>query len=216
MPFEMDAWGVDVAVAASQKALMCPPGLALVAANDRAIAACAALPRRHRYWDWAPRVGDEYYTLFCGTMPEHLMFGLREALDIVKEEGLAAIFRRHCRLAAAVHAAVEVWSEAGSLSFNATVPAERAISVTAIRTGEGVDANAIRTHARETLGVSVAGGLGALSGKAFRIGHLGDLNEAMVLGCLAALEVAFIELKVPHGPGGVRAAVERLAKERAA
>ena len=215
MPFEMDGWGVDVAIAASQKALMCPPGLAIVAANERALAACAALPRRHRYWDWAPRVGDEYYTLFCGTMPEHLMFGLREALDMIKEEGLPAICRRHRRLAGAVHAAVEVWSEAGALSFNATVPAQRAVSVTAIRTAEGIDAAAIRTHARESLGVSVAGGLGALSGKAFRIGHLGDLNEPMVLGCLAALEVALIKLGVPHGRNGVRAAVEHLGKARA-
>jgi alanine-glyoxylate transaminase/serine-glyoxylate transaminase/serine-pyruvate transaminase len=216
MPFEMDAWGVDVAIAASQKALMCPPGLAIVAANERALEACGKLSRRHRYWDWAPRTGDEYYTLFCGTMPEQLMFGLREALDIIREEGLPAICQRHRRLAGAVHRAVEVWGEAGALSFNATVPAERAVTVTAIRTAEGLDANRIRTHAREALGVSVAGGLGALAGKAFRIGHLGDLNEPMILGCLAALEVAFIELGVPHGTGGVRAAVEHLAKERAA
>ena len=215
MPFEMDAWGVDVAIAASQKALMCPPGLAIVAANERASEACAKLSRRQRYWDWVPRVGDEYYTLFCGTMPEQLIFGLREALDITKEEGLPAIVARHRRLAGAVHRAVEVWSDAGALSFNATVPAERAMTVTAIRT-EGVDANAIRTHARERLGVSVAGGLGALSGKAFRIGHLGDLNEPMILGCLAALEVAFIELGVPHGKNGVRAAAEHLAAERRA
>jgi alanine-glyoxylate transaminase/serine-glyoxylate transaminase/serine-pyruvate transaminase len=148
-------------------------------------------------------------------MPEHLMFGLREALDMIKEEGLAAICRRHARLAGAVHAAVAVWSEAGALSFNATVPSQRAVSVTAIRTAEDIDAGRIRTHARESLGVSVAGGLGALSGKAFRIGHLGDLNDPMVLGCLAALEVAFIELGVPHGRNGVRAAVEHLADGRA-
>jgi alanine-glyoxylate transaminase/serine-glyoxylate transaminase/serine-pyruvate transaminase len=214
MPFDMDAWGVDVAIAASQKALMCPPGLTIVAANERALKTCASLSRRHRYWDWSPRVGEEYYTLFCGTMPEHLIFGLREALDIIKEQGLPAIFRRHRRLAGAVHRAVEIWSEAGALSFNAIVPEQRSVSVTAIRTAEGVDADRIRTHARETLAVSVAGGLGALRGKAFRIGHLGDLNEGMVLGCLAALEVAFIELKVPHGTNAVRAAIEYLARER--
>ena len=135
---------------------------------------------------------------------------------MMKEEGLPAICRRHRRLSGAVHRAVEVWSEAGALTFNATVPAQRAVSVTAIRTAEGIDATRIRTHAREALGVSVAGGLGALAGKAFRIGHLGDLNEPMILGCLAALEVAFIELGVPHGTGGVRAAVEYLAKERPA
>lgn len=214
MPFEMDEWGVDVAIAASQKALMCPPGLAILAASDRAIAVSAGLARRHRYWDWAPRLAEENYRSFCGTMPEHLVFGLRAALDMIAEEGLPAIFRRHRRLAGAVHRAVEVWGEAGALSFNAAVPGERSVSVTAIRTGEGIDADRIRSHARETLGVSVAGGLGALSGHAFRIGHLGDLNEPMILGCLAALEVAFIELGVPHGAGGVRAAVEWLAGER--
>jgi alanine-glyoxylate transaminase / serine-glyoxylate transaminase / serine-pyruvate transaminase len=211
MPFEMDAWGVDVAIAASQKALMCPPGLTILAANEKAIRAAAALPLRHRYWDWKTRMAEENYRSFCGTMPEQLIFGLRAALDLIKEEGLPAIFARHRRLAGAVHRAVETWSQAGALSFNAAEPDQRAVTVTAIRTGEGIDADRIRSHTRETLGVSVAGGLGLLSGHAFRIGHLGDLNEPMILGCLAALEVAFIQLKVPHAPNGVRAAVEFLA-----
>jgi alanine-glyoxylate transaminase/serine-glyoxylate transaminase/serine-pyruvate transaminase len=211
MPFEMDAWGVDVAITASQKALMCPPGLTILAANEKAIRAAAALPLRHRYWDWKTRMAEENYRSFCGTMPEQLIFGLRAALDLIKEEGLPAIFARHRRLAGAVHRAVETWSQAGALSFNAAEPDQRAVTVTAIRTGEGIDADRIRSHTRETLGVSVAGGLGLLSGHAFRIGHLGDLNEPMILGCLAALEVAFIQLKVPHAPNGVRAAVEFLA-----
>lgn len=214
MPFEMDAWGVDVAITASQKALMCPPGMTIVAANARAIEAARERPRAQRYWDWLPRLGDEYYTKFCGTMPEHLFFALREALDLIAEEGLPAIVRRHARLAGAVHAAVETWSEAGALSFNALVPDQRAVTVTTIRTAPGIDADRIRTHARETLGVSVAGGLGALHGHAFRIGHLGDLNEGMVLGCLSALELTFMELEVPHAPNGVRAAIEFLAQAR--
>jgi alanine-glyoxylate transaminase/serine-glyoxylate transaminase/serine-pyruvate transaminase len=214
MPFEMDSWGVDVAIAASQKALMCPPGLAILAVNKRAIQVAAGLPLKHRYWDWATRLAEENYRSFCGTMPEHLMFGLRAALDMIKEETLPAICRRHRRLAGAVHRAVETWSEAGALSFNAAVPDERSVSVTAIRTSAGIDADLIRSHTRQTLGVSVAGGLGALAGHAFRIGHLGDLNEPMILGCLAALELSFIELGVPHAPG-VRAAVEFLAQERA-
>ena len=214
MPFEMDAWGVDVAIAASQKALMCPPGLAIIAAGDRAMQACTGGSRRHRHWDWVPRQGEEYYTAFCGTMPEHLVFALRESLDIIKEQGLPAVFRRHRRLAGAVHRAVEAWAEEGALAFNAVIPSQRSVSVTAIRTAPGIDADLIRTHARETIQVAVAGGLGALKGQAFRIGHLGDLNEAMILGCLAALELAFIELKVPHGANGVRAAVEFLARER--
>lgn len=216
MPFAMDEWRVDVAVAASQKALMCPPGLTVVAANKRATDHSATLAKQQRYWDWGPRLGDENYTKFCGTMPEHMFFALREALTMVKEQGLPSIVRRHALLSGAVQRAVESWSEGGALSFNALVPAQRAVTVTSIRTAEGVDSDRIRTHTRETLNVSVAGGLGALHGKAFRIGHLGHLNEAMVLGCLSALEVAFIELKVPHGGSGVRAAVEYLAAERGA
>jgi alanine-glyoxylate transaminase/serine-glyoxylate transaminase/serine-pyruvate transaminase len=214
MPFEMDEWGVDVAISASQKALMCPPGLAILAANEKALRTAASLPLRQRYWDWKTRMAEENYRSFCGTMPEQLVFGLRAALDIIKEEGLPAIFARHRRLAGAVHRAVETWAEAGALSFNAAEPAQRAVTVTAVRTADGIDADLIRTHARETLGVSVAGGLGRLAGHAFRIGHLGDLNEPMILGCLAALEVSFIQLGVPHAPGGVRAAVEFLAETK--
>ena len=214
MPFSMDEWGVDIAIAASQKALMCPPGLGIVAANARALDASVKLGAHHRYWDWRARTGEESYTKFCGTMPEHHMFALREALDMIGEEGLPAVFARHARLAGAVRAAVEAWSRGGALSFNALVPEQRAPTVTTIRTDPGFDADSIRTHARRTLGVSVAGGLGMLAGKAFRIGHLGDLNEPMVLGCLGALEVAFLELGVPH-ESGVRAATEALVSARA-
>jgi alanine-glyoxylate transaminase/serine-glyoxylate transaminase/serine-pyruvate transaminase len=210
MPFAMDEWGVDVALTASQKALMCPPGLAILAANEKAIGVASRLPLQHRYWDWKTRMAEENYRAFCGTMPEQHIFALRAALDMIREEGLPAIFARHARLAGAVHRAVEAWSEAGALSFNAEVPEERSVSVTAIRTAEGIDPDRIRTHTRRTLGVSVAGGLGLLSGRAFRIGHLGDLNEPMILGCLAALEVSFIQLGVPHAPG-VRVALEYLA-----
>lgn len=213
MPFEMDAWGVDVAISASQKALMCPPGLAFVAANARAIEVSATLPRHQRYWDWGPRLGEESYMKFNGTMPELLMFGLREALDLIAQEGLASIQARHRRLARAVQAAVEAWGTAGVLSLHVAEPSARAVTVTTVRTPEGV-ADRIRVHARERLGTSVAGGLGRLAGTAFRIGHLGDVNEAMMLGCLGTLEVAFLELGVPHGPGGVRAAIESLARDR--
>lgn len=214
MPFEMDAWGVDVTIAASQKALMCPPGLAILAANDRAVEVSARLPRHQRYWDWGPRLGEESYMKFNGTMPEQLMFGLRESLTLIREEGQPAIQRRHRRIAGAVHRAVEAWGEGGAFAFNAPIREQRAVTVTAIRVADGI-ADRIRTHAREALGVSVAGGLGALAGQAFRIGHLGDINEPMILGCLSALELAFLELKVPHGTGGVRAAIEELASRRA-
>ena len=213
--FEMDAWGVDVTITASQKALMCPPGLAIVAANERAVEISAKLPRHQRYWDWGARTGDEYYLKFNGTMPEHHMFGLREALNIIEENGLEAIFRRHDRLAGAVQRAVEVWSEGGALGFNAVVPEQRSVSVTTIRTADGVNGDLVRSYARDKLGVALGGGLGALAGKAFRIGHMGDINEGMVLGCLSTVELALVELGIPHGKNAVRAAVEFLARERA-
>ena len=213
MPFDMDEWGVDVAITASQKALMCPPGLTILAVNERAIRAANSLPLRHRYWDWQTRMAEENYRSFCGTMPEQLIFGLRAALDMIREEGLPAIFARHRRLAGAVHRAVETWAKAGALSFNAAVSDQRAVTVTAVRTAEGIDADRLRAHAREALGVSIAGGLGLLSGHAFRIGHLGDLNVPMILGCLSTLEVAFLQLGIPHGAGGARAAAEYLAAD---
>lgn len=213
MPFEMDAWGVDVAIAASQKALMGPPGLAILAANARAVELSAKLPRHQRYWDWGPRLAEDPSARFNGTMPEHHFFGLREALDLIGLEGLPAIQARHRRLAGAVQSAVATWAGAGTLSFNVPEEGARAVTVTTIRTPPGI-ADRIRTHARERLGVSVAGGHGRLAGTAFRIGHLGDLNEPMVLGCLGALEIAFAELGVPHGQGGVTAAVDHLVRAR--
>lgn len=212
MPFEMDAWGVDVAIAASQKALMCPPGLAILAANARAIEISKSLPRHQRYWDWTPRLSEDPSARFNGTMPELMLFGLRESLDLIAREGLPAIQARHRRIAGAVNAAVQAWTEGGSLYFNVADPAQRSVTVTTIRTPPGV-ADGIRRHAREKLDVSVAGGHGRLAGTAFRIGHLGDINEPMILGALSTLEIAFLELGVPHEPG-VRQAVEYLAQAR--
>ncbi len=210
-PFDMDGWGVDVAIAASQKALMCPPGLAFVAANERALLTARDTPRARSYWDWDMRLDGEFYQNFAGTAPEHHIFALREALNMIAEQGLDAVFRRHERLARATHRAVEAWSEGGALSFNAVIAEERARSVTTILCDEG---RALRTHARERLGVALGGGLGKLEGKAFRIGHMGDVNEPMILGCLSTVELAMTEIGIPHGPG-VRAAIDALAEDRA-
>lgn len=210
-PFEMDAWGVDAAVGASQKALMSPPGLSFVAAGPRAIAAAQKNERPRVYWDWGLRSQKEFYRRFCGTPPEHLIFALREALDMVAEQGLEAILARHARLAGAVQRAVETWSSEGALSFNALVPEQRSVSVTTIRVAEGIDAEEIRSYAREQLSVALGGGLGKLEGLAFRIGHMGDVNAPMLLGCLGAIETTLIAMGIPHGPGGLRAAAEHLA-----
>lgn len=210
-PFAMDDWGVDVAIGASQKALMGPPGLAAVAVNRRTVELAATREGHRYYWDWRIRSEREMYRRFCGTAPEHTLFGLREALDILAEEGLEAVIARHARLAGAVQAAVGAWESAGALAFNAVEPAERSVSVTTVLTPEGVDGQAFRDIVRDEDYVALGGGLGSMEGGAFRIGHLGSLSAPMVLGCLATVEAALIRQAIPHGDGGLRAAVEHLA-----
>ena len=132
VPFEMDAWGVDVAVSGSQKGLMTPPGLGFVAANDRAREFHMHAGLRTPYWDWTARDGTVHYQRYAGTPPEHLMFGLRQALDMLLEEGLDNVFLRHRLLAEAVRRAVEVWSEGQAFGFNVAEPEERSDTVTTI------------------------------------------------------------------------------------
>ena len=213
--FRMDDWGVDVAVSGSQKGLMTPPGLAFTAVSPRALERSRTSGVRRGYWDWQRRMdGEAFYMKFFGTPPEHLIWGLREALDMLFEEGLETAFARHRRLAAAVHAAVDVWGEAGALELNAVNPAERAASVTTIRVAGGVDADRLRVLARDELDVSLGYGLGPLDGKAFRIGHMGWINEPMVLGALAAVEMALQACGVPYRKGGVTAAIDTLTAAR--
>ncbi len=213
--FRMDDWGVDVAVAGSQKGLMTPPGLAFTAVGARAFERSRTTGIRRGYWDWARRVDhEEFYMKFFGTPPEHLVWGLREALDMLFEEGLETAFARHRRLADAVHAAVEVWGQAGALELNCVNPAERATSVTTVRTASGVDANRLRVIARDEFDVSLGYGLGPLDGKAFRIGHMGWINEPMILGALGAVEMAMQAGGVPYRKGGVTAAVDTLVAAR--
>ena len=135
MPFEMDRWGVDVAVAGAQKGLMMTPGLSFVAAREKALAAHADAGLRTRYWDWTVREGNIHYMKYCGTPPVHLLFGLRKALDMLLEEGLENACRRHALLAGATHAAVGRWSTDGALGFNIPEPAERCPTVTAVSAG---------------------------------------------------------------------------------
>lgn len=208
--FRMDEWGIDVAVGGSQKGLMQPPGLAFNAVSAKALAACktAKLPRL--YWDWERRMEEAYYRWFCGTPPEHLLFALREGLDMVLEEGLDNAFERHRRLAEAVRRAVAVWSRANALSLNAVVSEERSNSVTTILVAEGYEADELRMVSREKFDVSLGSGLGKTRGKAFRIGHMGYLNEPMILGALAGVEAALSATGIPHEKGGVDAAVDYL------
>lgn len=210
-PFDMTALRANVVLGACQKGLMVPPGLSFVAVDDIAMTFSRGNPAPRFYWDWRMRQSPLSYRKFCGTPPQSLLAGLEAALALIFREGEAQVLARHRRLADAVHAAVARWSEGGALSFFGSVPASRSVSVTTIAVAPGFDPEAMRTVARERFEVAIAGGLGPLAGRAFRIGHLGDINPAMVLGCLGGIEAAMTVQGIPFGAGGVDEAVRSLA-----
>jgi alanine-glyoxylate transaminase/serine-glyoxylate transaminase/serine-pyruvate transaminase len=212
MPFDMDGWGVDVAMSGSQKGLMSPPGLGFVAANDRARTVHKTAGLRTPYWDWTDREGEEHYRKYAGTPPEHLLYGLRQALDLLFEEGLENVFRRHWLLAEAVRRAVGVWAEGQVISFNITEPNERSNTVTPVLTN-GYAPDALRAYCEEKCGVVLGHGIGELSGKAFRIAHMGHINAPMILGTLSVVEMALAALDIPHGRGGGQAAIDWLGEQ---
>jgi alanine-glyoxylate transaminase/serine-glyoxylate transaminase/serine-pyruvate transaminase len=211
MPFEMDAWGVDVTMSGSQKGLMTPPGLAFVAANERAHAAHQKADLRTRYWDWTFRQGSAHYQKYGGTPPQHLLFGLRTALDLLLAEGLEAAARRHALLGEATRQAVARWAEAGALDFNITRPAERANSVTNVLMPNH-SPQPLLDYCRYQCGVVLGVGIGDLAGRAFRIAHMGHVNAPMMIGTLGAVEMGLLALGIPHGAGGVQRAVEYLGR----
>ena len=211
MPFEMDAWGIDVAMSGSQKGLMAPPGLAFVAANARARAVHNTAGLRTPYWDWTEREGAEHYKKYSGTAPVHLLFALRSAIDMLFAESLASAFHRHRLLAEAVRCAVEAWSKGGALSFNIDAPSERSDTVTTVVMQNAGDPAALQRYCNEKCGVILGTGIGDLMGRAFRIAHMGHVNAPMILGTLGAIEMALRALAIPHGPGGVGAAIAFLA-----
>ena len=210
MPFEMDAWGVDVAVSGSQKGLMTPPGLGFAAANDRAREIGKTADLRTPYWDWGSRDGEMHYNKYAGTAPMHLMFGLRQALNMLFEEKLENVFKRHKLLADAVRAAVGKWSEGQELTFNIEEPDERSNTVTTVLVKDPKQLTAFRDFCNKKCGVVIGAGIGDLSGKAFRIAHMGHVNAPMVLGVLGVAEVALTALNIPHGAGGTEAAIKSL------
>jgi alanine-glyoxylate transaminase/serine-glyoxylate transaminase/serine-pyruvate transaminase len=213
MPFEMDAWGVDVAMSGSQKGMMTPPGLGFVVANDRAREVHKKAGLRTPYWDWTDREGDLHYQKYAGTPPEHLLFGQRQALDMLFEEGLDNVFRRHRLLAEAVRRAVGIWAEGQAIGFNIIEPAERSDTVTAVLMNGGYDPEALRAFCNQKCGVVLGQGIGELSGKAVRIAHMGHVNAPMVLGTLSVIEVGLNALGIPHGKGGGQAAIDWLGEQ---
>ncbi len=211
VPYEMDQWRVDLTVAAAQKGLMTPPGLSFIAANDRALEAHASANLRTSYWDWTQREGPLHYQKYCGTPPEHLLFGLRKALDMIFEEGLENVFVRHRLLAEAARRAVDVWSEGHVLSFNIIDASERSDAVTLVLM-EGLDPGPLLTYCREKCGVVLGIGIGEFTDRAFRIAHMGHVNAPMMMGTLATIEIGLNALGIPHGKGGAQAAIDWLGE----
>ena len=209
-PFNMAALRANVVIGASQKGLMCTPGLGFCAADATAMDVAKQNPNPRYYWDWLRRLGEHSYQKFCGTAPQNLLMGMQAAFELIEQEGIANVFARHRRIARATHVAVQCWSRAGQFGFFSKVEEARSVSVTAITVKDGIDAEALRTVARERFQVAFAAGLGPLTGKIFRIGHLGDINEAMILGCLGGIEAAMTIQGLAFEPG-VSAAAASMA-----
>ena len=211
LDFRMDDWGIDVAVGGSQKGLMLPTGMSFTGVSAKAMAAHATSRLPKSYFNWTNMLARRHKS-FIGTVPTSLFYGLRESLRLLEEEGLPEVFARHSRLAEAVRRCVRHWSGNNGPTLFCLSPGRFSDSVTAVMVPEGHDAEAVRRIALQTLNVSLGGGLGRLGGRVFRIGHLGDLNEPMILGTLASVEMALRLAGVPHTPGGVNAAVDYLVE----
>ena len=211
-PFDMDALGVDVCLGSSQKGLMMPPGLGFVAVNAKAFDWSHQHAKPRFYWSWFERKTPVQSAKFCGTPPLAHLAGLEVSLRLLHEEGLSAVYARHQRLGGAVRAAVKAWSTQGAVQLHCQDPLGFSNSVTAVEVSQSIDPEALRTVAREKFQVAMAGGLGSLTGRAFRIGHLGDMNEPMILGALAGIEAAMRVQKIPYGDQGMPAAIAFLAE----
>ena len=208
--FRMDEWGIDAVVGGSQKGLMLPTGFSFTAVSAKGMAAHAHATLPRHYFDWAEMVKRTHRS-FVGTVPVAQFYGLQESLRLIEEEGLEAVIARHHRLAEATRQAVRAWSGNAGPQLFCLDPARMSDSVTAVLMPDGHNAESVRKTALERFNVSLGGGLGRLNGQVFRVGHLGDLNEPMILGTLAAVEMSLRVNGVPHGRGGVDAAMEVLA-----
>jgi alanine-glyoxylate transaminase/serine-glyoxylate transaminase/serine-pyruvate transaminase len=205
--YRHDEWEVDVTVAGSQKGLMLPPGLGFNAISDKALAAAKSAKMPRSYWDWDGILKNNASGFFPYTPATNLIYGLREALTMLDEEGLQNVFRRHQRHAEATRAAVRAWG----LEIVCEDAREYSSSLTAIFTPEGHDADRMRTMILDKFDMSLGTGLGKLAGKAFRIGHLGSFNDLMLAGTLAGVEMGLRLAGVPHKSGGVLAALDVLS-----
>jgi alanine-glyoxylate transaminase/serine-glyoxylate transaminase/serine-pyruvate transaminase len=206
--YRHDEWGVDVTVAGSQKGLMLPPGLSFNAISDKALAAAKVAGLPSSYWAWDEMLANGRDGYFPYTPATNLLYGLREALAMLEEEGLENVFARHRRHAEATRRAVRAWG----LEVLATNPAEYSASLTAVLMPAGHDADRVRKMILESFDLSLGTGLGKLAGKVFRIGHLGDFNDPMLMGTLAGVEMGLTLAGVPVKQEGVAAAMAFLAE----
>ncbi|HEY8253488.1 MAG TPA: aminotransferase class V-fold PLP-dependent enzyme, partial [Rhizomicrobium sp.] len=208
-PVKHDAWAVDVTVSGSQKGLMLPPGLSFNAISEKALAASKANKLPRSYWDWQEMLTFNAKGFFPYTPATNLLYGLKEALAMLNEEGLENVFARHQRLAAACRAAVRGWG----LEILCQDPAVYSPILTGVVMPAGHDADAFRKVALENFNISYGAGLGKVAGKVFRIGHLGECNELTLMGALSATEMTFTLMQVPHKAGGVAAAMASFTED---
>jgi alanine-glyoxylate transaminase / serine-glyoxylate transaminase / serine-pyruvate transaminase len=206
--YRHDEWGVDVTVAGSQKGLMLPPGLSFNAVSDKALAASKAAKLPKSYWGWEEMLGPNKSGFFPYTPATNLLYGLRESLNMLHEEGLDNVFKRHDRLAEATRRAVRAWG----LEILCLNPAEYSSSLTAVLMPQGHNEVDFRKAVLDQFNMSLGSGLGKLAGKVFRIGHLGDFNDLMLMGTLAGVEMGLELAGVPRKKGGVAAAMDYLTE----
>ena len=206
MDYRHDEWGVDVAIAGSQKGLMLPPGLGFNAVNEKALAASKSARLPKSYWDWQAMLGQNKNGFFPYTPATNLLYGLKESLQMLHEEGLENVFERHARHGEATRRAVRAWG----LEIVCADAERYSSSVTAVFVPPTSNADDFRKVVLENFNMSLGSGLGKLAGKAFRIGHLGDFNDLMLAGTLSGVEMGLALAGVPHSKGGVAAALDYL------
>ena len=206
--FRHDEWGVDVTVSGSQKGLMLPPGLSFNALSERAITESKTGGMRRSYWDWHDQIAANASGAFPYTPATNLLYGLKEAIDMLHEEGLENVFARHDRHAEAARQAVQAWG----LEVLCQEPKNYSSSLTAVLLPEGHNADALRATILEHFDMSLGNGLSKLAGKVFRIGHLGDFNDLMLLGTLSGVEMGLGLSSIPHQTGGVSKAMAYLSE----
>jgi len=206
LEYEHDAWGIDVSVAGSQKGLMLPPGLGFNAVSEKALAAAKANPSMRSYWDWQEVIAINKVGTWPYTPAINLLFGLKEAIAMLEEEGLDNVFARHKRHSAATRAAVKVWE----LETQCQDPHAHSPALTGVVVPDGHDADNFRKVVLENFDMSLGTGLNKIKGRVFRIGHIGHFNDLMLMGTLAGVEMGLDLARVPHRSGGVLAAMEVL------